>query len=94
MRKLAYAGLSLVLLVATGAIALALYDWNHARGWIGRQVEKRTGRELVIAGDLKVQPFSLYPRVRAEHVSFANAGWGENRPMLDARSIEFTFGLW
>jgi uncharacterized protein involved in outer membrane biogenesis len=94
LKKLAYTAVALVLLIAGGALALALFDWNHARGWIGKQVEKRTGRELVIAGDLKVQPFSLYPRVRAEHVTFANAGWGENRPMVDARSIEFTFGLW
>jgi uncharacterized protein involved in outer membrane biogenesis len=94
MKRLSYIALSIVLLVAGCALALALYDWNHARGWIGKMVEKRTGRELVIAGDLKVQPFSLYPRVHAEHVTFANADWGENRPMLDARSIEFTFGLW
>jgi uncharacterized protein involved in outer membrane biogenesis len=94
LKKLAYSAVALVFLVVGGALALAMFDWNHARGWIGKQVEKRTGRELVIAGDLKVQPFSWYPHVRAEHVTFANAGWGENRPMLDARAIEFRAGLW
>lgn len=83
----------LVLLIAGALAALALFDWNHARDWISRKVHERTGRELIIAGNLDVRPFSLHPRVRAEQVRFENAHWGENRPMLEAKSVDFTFGL-
>jgi AsmA family protein len=92
--KITAATLLSVLLVIGGALlALALFDWNHARGWIARQVEERTGRALVIAGNLEVHPFSFHPRVRAERVTFANSDWGEAKPMLDAESVEFSFGL-
>jgi uncharacterized protein involved in outer membrane biogenesis len=84
---------ALVLMVAGALAALALFDWNHARGWIAQLVHERTGRELMIAGNLEVHPFSLHPRVRAEQVRFENAHWGESRPMLEAKSVEFTFDL-
>ena len=84
---------ALLLAVAAALIWLASFDWNHARGWIAKRVLERTGRELVIAGNLEVRPFSLHPRVRAERVTFANSDWGEPKPMLDAGSIEFSFSL-
>ena len=82
------------MLVTGGALlALAFFDWNHARGWIAQKIQERTGRELVIAGNLEVHPFSLHPRVRAERVTFANSDWGEKQPMLDAGTLEFSFSL-
>lgn len=85
--------LGLVGLVLALFIAAALFDWNKARGWIGEKVKERTGRELVIGGDLKVRPFSLSPRIHAEHVSLANADWGEQIPMIDADTIDFSIRL-
>jgi uncharacterized protein involved in outer membrane biogenesis len=84
---------ALLLVVAAALVWLATFDWNHARGWIAKRVLERTGRELVIAGNLEVKPFSLHPWVRAERVTYANSDWGEPRPMLDASSVEFSFSL-
>jgi AsmA family protein len=74
-------------------IALAFVDWNNARGWIEARVAERTGRQLDIGGDLGVQPFSFHPRVHAEQVRFANAPWGDTRPMLEADNIDFRVSL-
>jgi uncharacterized protein involved in outer membrane biogenesis len=83
----------LLLLIPAGLAALALYDWNEAKPWIEQRVLDRTGRELRLAGDLQVHPFSLHPGVRAEGISFANADWGEKQPMLEAQAVEFSFSL-
>ena len=93
MRRALHIVLLLAMLSAIALLALQSADWNEARGWIGRKVEERTGRALVIAGDLRVHPWSLHPRIRAEQVTFANAEWGEKRPMLQAEAIEFSVSL-
>lgn len=81
-----------VALVVTLLVALALFDWNNARGWIAQKVLDRTGRELFI-GDLQVHPFSLNPRVQAAEVELSNAEWGEKRPMIVAETVDFTVSL-
>ena len=81
-----------VALVAAAAIALALFDWNHARGWIAEKVKERTGRDLVI-GELKVRPFSLHPKVHAGDVTLSNAEWGDKTSMIEADSIDFSISL-
>jgi uncharacterized protein involved in outer membrane biogenesis len=81
-----------VALIAGALIALALFDWNHARGWIAEKVKERSGRDLVI-GDLDVRPFSLHPRVQARDVRLSNTEWGDETPMIEADSVEFSIGL-
>src|SRR4051812_25586487 len=81
-----------LLIVAAGAIVLALFDWNHARGWISDKVKERTGRDLVI-GELDVHPFSLHPRIHAAQVTLSNAEWGEKQPMIDADTVDFSVAL-
>src|SRR6185436_12086669 len=81
-----------VALIAAAAIALALFDWNRARGWISEKVKERTGRDLVI-GELRVHPFSLHPRVHAGQVTLSNADWGEKGPMLEADAVDFSVSL-
>ena len=84
-------GAFVVLLVAA-VIALAVFDWNHARGWVSGKVKERTGRDLVI-GELRVHPFSLHPRVHAGQVTLSNADWGEKGPMLEADAVDFSVSL-
>ena len=71
--------LALALLVAVipcAALALfaALFDWNLARGLIERRFAERTGRELVIRGDLDVL-LRWHPRIVAYDVSVSNPDW-------------------
>ena len=80
-------------LIAAAVIALALFDWNHARGWISQKVKERTGRDLVIAGNLAVRPFSFHPKVHVEQVTFSNAAWGDKQPLITADTLDFSFGL-
>jgi uncharacterized protein involved in outer membrane biogenesis len=92
-RTAAAAAAVLATTLVLGALALALIDWNAARPWIAAQVKERTGRDLTIAGDLQVRPFSLTPRVRAQRVTLGNADWGKNAPMLSAGNVEFSISL-
>src|SRR6185295_1875088 len=92
MRWLAGSLGAFLLLLVAAAIALALFDWNHARGWISKKVKERTGRDLVI-GELRVHPFSLHPRVHAGEVTLSNAEWGDRKPMIEADAIDFSVSL-
>jgi len=84
---------SVFAIAVVGTVVIATFDWNRARGWISKQVSEKTGRELVIGGNLDVRPFSLTPRVRAEQITLSNADWGEKKPMLTAETVEFSFSL-
>ena len=84
---------ALVTLVAAAVVALALFDWNHARGWIGEKVKERTGREVRIAGNLRVEPFHWSPRVHVENVTVSNAAWGDPQPFIVADRLDFSFHL-
>ena len=44
-----------LVLVAAIVLFLLLFDWNMLRGPIGRYASAKTGREVVLAGDLKVK---------------------------------------
>ena len=83
---------ALVTLVVTLLVAVAVYDWNNARGFIASKVKERTGRDLFI-GDLQVHPFSLHPRVQIAEVELSNAEWGEQRPMIAAETVDFRVSL-
>ena len=74
-------------------LLLAFFPWNVLRDPIGRYVTEDTGRELVIAGDLDVHPFSLSPRVVVHDIRFDNAPWGSEPRMLDLKRLEFQVRL-
>ena len=92
-RRWLVGGLVVVALIATPIIALALFDWNNARGWISQKVKDRTGRDLVIAGNLDVRPFSFHPKVHVEQLTFSNAPWGDKQPFIAADTLDFSFSL-
>src|SRR5688572_5528206 len=79
-------------LIVTLLVAVAVYDWNNARGFIAGKVKERTGRDLFI-GDLQVHPFSLHPRIQIAEVELSNAEWGEQRPMIVAETVDFRVSL-
>ena len=81
-----------VTLIATLLVAVAVYDWNNARGFIAGKVKERTGRDLFI-GDLQVHPFSLHPRIQIAEVELSNAEWGEQQPMIVAETVDFRVSL-
>ena len=81
----------LVALLAPPLLALLfvlVFGFNWARGPLQRLALEKTGRELVIAGDLSLRPAWPVPLVRAQGVSFANPPWAQERQMLVADTVE------
>ena len=54
---------------------LALFDWNLARGPIGRLASAQMHRPVSIDGDLKVHLFSWEPSATVEKLSIGNPAW-------------------
>ena len=84
------------LLLALPALAIlyvAIFGWNWARGPLQRIVTEKTGRELVIGGDLKVNLGWPAPRVRAHAVTFANPPWAKEKQMVAVDDVEFSVNL-
>lgn len=59
-------------LVASLVLFLLFADWNALRGPIGRMASSATGREIVIAGDLDVNPWSLRPDFTVNDLRIGN----------------------
>jgi uncharacterized protein involved in outer membrane biogenesis len=74
-RWLKWTGIVLVSVVALGAIALALMDWNRLRGPIARYASRSSGYDVRIVGDLRAHPWSLTPSASVQGVRIANPGW-------------------
>ncbi len=70
----------LTLLIATGISVLSAIDFNQYKDLITEQTKAATGRDLNIAGDLKLS-ISFHPSVVIDGVTFTNATWG-SRPMM------------
>ena len=70
-----------------------IFGWNWARGPIERAVSEKTGRQLVIGGDLSMRPAWPAPRVRARSVTFANPAWAKQKQMVAVDDVEFTIDL-
>ncbi len=84
---LAVIAVLLVAVVVAGVAVLKSMDFNEYRGLIAEQVKAATGRDLTIAGDLRLD-ISLTPAVAVEGVTFANAPWGSRPEMVTLRRLE------
>jgi hypothetical protein len=59
-------------LAAALALVLVFADWNALRGPIARMASAASGREIVIAGDLDVNPWSWTPEIRVRDLHIGN----------------------
>jgi uncharacterized protein involved in outer membrane biogenesis len=82
-------GLAGLVVVVVGGAAIAIYsiDFNQYRSLVADQVKQATGRDLQIAGDLKVG-ISLTPTVAVDDVTFSNAAWGSRPAMATVKRFE------
>lgn len=87
-------GLAGLVVVAVGGAIVAVYsiDFNEYRSTIADQAKQATGRDLKIAGELKVG-LSLTPTVAVDDVSFANADWGSRPDMATIKRFELELEL-
>ena len=70
-------------LVLVMALFLLLFDWNLLRGPIGAFASARTGREVILAGDLEARPWSLKPTATINGLSIGDPEWAG-----DGKTIE------
>ena len=85
-------GIVLVIL----AILVVLYNWtnwNLLRGPISRTVESKTGRQLVIEGDLIMHIRWPNTRINTSHLRFANPTWAEAKDMVDVKNVALSLNL-
>lgn len=74
-RALAWTGgVSAALILAVG-LFLAFFDWNLARGPIGRFASAQMHRPVSIEGDLKVHLLSWAPSAAVERLTIGNPAW-------------------
>ena len=86
------AGSFLSLIVLTAGF-LAFFDWNWLRGPIERMTLEKTGRQLVIGGDIEVTFGWPLPRIQTGAVTFANPGWASEKQMVAAEAMDITIDL-
>lgn len=70
-----------------------MFGLNLLRGPIERAVTEATGRELSLEGDLRPVWTWVYPRFRAEDVSYANPEWASEDLMFTADAVEASISL-
>jgi len=79
--------------VLLAVLFVAIFGWNWLRGPIERMTLDKTGRELVIGGDLELKFGWPLPRIRAGAVTFANPAWATEKQMLAADAVEIEVDL-
>ncbi len=84
---------ALTFLLIAIIVLVLLWDWNWFKGPVERYVHARTGRTLVIGGNLGVH-LGRTTVVKADAVSFANAPWAKTPLMAQADRVEFSVHLW
>jgi AsmA protein len=79
--------------VLLAVLFVAIFGWNWLRAPIERLTLDKTGRELVIGGDLELDFGWPLPRIRAGAVRFANPAWAREKQMLAADAVEIAVDL-
>jgi uncharacterized protein involved in outer membrane biogenesis len=64
---------------------LLIFDWNWLRGPVGALASARLHRQVTIAGDLKVHPWSFTPRAEAYDVRIAEPDWAKAASQAEGR---------
>jgi uncharacterized protein involved in outer membrane biogenesis len=84
---MAWSGGVLAFLVLGLAILIAVWDWNWFRGPVARVASARMHREVTIAGNLDVHPWSWQPSATVDGVHIANPTWASKEGLADIDRI-------
>ncbi len=79
--------------VLLAVLFIAIFGWNWLRAPIERLTLEKTGRELVIGGDLELEFGWPRPRIHAGAVTFANPAWAREKQMVAAQAVEIEIDL-
>jgi len=75
LKILAWIAGILAVIVLALVIFLWLFDWNYARGPIGRYATAKLQRTVAIDGNLRVHPWSLTPSATVDGLRIGNPAW-------------------
>ena len=73
-------------------IIIASYDFNKLKPQITELAKEYTGRDLTLAGDIKLG-IGLSPDLKVENVSFQNAAWGSRPELAKMERLEIQVEL-
>lgn len=93
MRALKWVGGLGLLAILLAVTYVAVFGWNWLREPVSRLAAEKTGRELVIGGDLQLSLGWPRLRVRAADVTFGNPPWASRPHMLAADDVDFLLDL-
>lgn len=79
--------------ILLAVLVIALLGWNWLRGPIERMALDKTGRELVIGGDLQIKLGWPLARLHAASVTFANPPWATEKQMVAANAVGIALNL-
>ncbi len=93
MRKVLIAlGVVLVLLVAAVLVGPSLVDWNAHKDRIVAEVQKATGRDFSIQGDMSLSLLPV-PALSAQGVRLASVEGGSSAPMVELKELRVRIAL-
>jgi uncharacterized protein involved in outer membrane biogenesis len=89
---LAVAVVLIVVAVVAVYVIVSSYDYNKLKPVVADAVVDATGRELTMAGDIKLG-IGLRPALVVENVSFQNSPWGSRPEMVAVKRFEVQVAL-
>jgi len=92
-RFLLWAGAALLTGLLLAVLAIALFGWNWLRAPLQQLALQKTGRELMVRGDLTVKLAWPVARLHAAGVSFANPAWAKEKQMVQAEGVTVSLDL-
>ncbi len=90
-RLVGVAGVVILIIAAAAGLALS-FDPNAEKGRIIAAVRRATGRDLVLAGPLRLT-YGLHPTLEAEDIAFANMPGGSRPQMITAAQMAVQVAL-
>jgi len=85
--------LGLFAVVVVAGVLFLFFGLNTLRQPIARAVQKATGRELVIEGNIRPRWDWIHPSFRLEKVSFANPDWATEKYLFTAEAVDVTISV-
>ena len=92
-RLLKWLAVALIAPLLLAVLFILVFGWNWLRAPVERMAFEKTGRVLVINGDMHVALGWPRPRLSASAVTFANPLWAQEKQMFTADAVELTLDL-
>jgi AsmA family protein len=92
-RKALWAIAIVVGLLSALFLLLAFIDGNVLKPVVARAIAARTGRQVTIAGDLKLHLLSWTPSAEIDGLSLTNPSWAEKPLMFEAKQVALSVSL-